>query len=129
MTDTELLTLLDRLRSVLISVSTGGPRIGEVNHQYQQDYRDAADALTERGIENPLQYDDLWQWYGKWSADLPSYASRRVFIAELFVPLIASVRAVRVSVPEPTGWERVDRVMADARERLPARRTKSIISR
>lgn len=119
MNDAELLATLDRMRSTMISVATGGPRIGMVNHEFQEDYRAVADALAEREIENPLPYGDLWQWYGKWSADLDGYASRRTYVADLFTPLIARVHSVRVSAAEPTGWARVDRTMLDARERLP----------
>lgn len=119
MTDAELLATLDRMRSTMISVATGGARIGMVNHEFQEEYRAVADALAERGIENPLPYGDLWQWYGKWSADIPGYAPRRAYVAELLAPLIARVRSARVSDSEPTGWERVDRTMQDARERLP----------
>lgn len=93
MTDAELLGLLDKMRGVMVAVATGGPRIGEVNDEFQRNYRAAADALTERGIENPLPYADLWQWYGKWSADLLSYASRRAYVAELFTPLLGSLQA------------------------------------
>ncbi len=103
----------------MISVATGGARIGMVNHEFQEEYRAVADALAERGIENPLPYGDLWQWYEKWSADIPGYAPRRAYVAELLAPLIARVRSARVSDSQPTGWERVDRTMQDARERLP----------
>lgn len=123
MTDAELLALLDKMRGVMVAVATGGPRIDEVNDEFQNDYRTAADALTERGIESPLPYADLWQWYGKWSADLPGYAPRRAYVAELFTPLLSRVRSVRVSKAEPTGWVRVDRTMVDARERLARART------
>lgn len=118
MTDSDLLALLDKLRSVMISVATGGARIQSVNHEFQNDYREVADELRDRGISNSLPYDDLWQWYGKWSADLEGYGSRRAFVADLFSPLISQVRSLRVKEAEPTGWARLDRTMIDARERL-----------
>lgn len=124
MTDTELLALLDKMRAVMISVSTGGPRIGEVNHEYQEDFRDAADELQARGIENPLAYGDLWQWHGRWSQDdLPTYASRRVFVGAMFDPLISRIRSGRAATPDPTGWALVDRQIAEAADRLGQART------
>lgn len=81
MTDAELLSMLDRLRAVMISVATGGPRIQDVNHAFQEDYRAVALELELRGIENTLPYADLWQWYGKWSTDTPGYAPRRAYVA------------------------------------------------
>ena len=118
MNDQELLATLDVMRDTMISVSTGGARIESVNRAFQEQYRSVADALSFRNIENSLPYSDLWQWYGKWSSDLQGYASRRAFVADLFEPLIARARSARVSQGEPTGWERVDRTIQDARKRL-----------
>lgn len=123
MTDPELLALLDKLRAVMISVATGGARIGDVNHEFQEDFRSVADELAARGIENPLPYSDLWQWYGKWSADISGWGPRRAFVADLFAPLVARIRSGRVAQIELTGWERVDRAVSEARERLPRAKT------
>lgn len=124
MTDQELLARLDKMRAVMISVSTGGPRIGEVNFEFQEDFREVADALDERGIENPLTYSDLWQWHGRWGQDdLPTYASRRVFVGATFDPLIARIRSGRKTDPEPTGWILVDPQNKEAAVRLNQART------
>lgn len=93
MIDAEPLSMLDRLRSVMISVATGGPRIQEVNHAFQEDYRAVALELESRGIENTLLYSDLWQWCGKWSTDIAGYAARRAYVANLFEPLLRTTRA------------------------------------
>lgn len=119
MTDAELLQALDSLRNTMISVATGGPRINDVNDQYQRTYAVMAAALARRGIENPLPYGNLWDWYGRWtSGDMPTYHSRRVFTAELFSPLINRIRTGRIEEFEPTGWGRVDRVVGELRDRL-----------
>lgn len=124
MTDAELMGLLQQMRGTMVSVSTGGPRIGEVNHKFQQDYEDLTGELTARGIENPLPYDDLWQWHGRWSSgDLPSYASRRVFVAEIFDPIIKAIRNPSGPIAAPTGWARVDRTIGEARTRLAGAKT------
>jgi hypothetical protein len=124
MTDAELLARLDKLRSVMISVATGGPRIGEVNHDFQENFREASDELAAREIENPLPYGDLWQWHGRWSqGDLTTYASRRLFVGQMFDPLMARVRSGRTSEIEPTGWARVDRTIMQAGDRLAGAKT------
>jgi hypothetical protein len=93
MTNVELIALLDKLLAMMISVATGGPRIGELNDEFRRVCQDASDALAERGVENTLPFDDLWTWHGRWSAgDLPSYQSRRVFLNQIFRPLIARAR-------------------------------------
>ena len=86
--DTEgLLQQLDRLRDIMIAVSTGGPRINEVNAGYKKHYSQLSEQLEERGIQNIIPYADLWDWYGRWSSgDLPSYQSRREYISGLFEP-------------------------------------------
>ena len=128
--DTEdLLLQLDRLRNIMIAVSTGGPRINEVNAEYKRHYSQLTEQLEERGIQNPVPYPDLWDWYGKWSSgDLPTYQSRREYISGLFGPLVMrlqegpSSRGVEV-FPEPTGWPRIDRTLGDARTRLESAST------
>ena len=124
MTDAELLQALDYLRNTMVTVSTGGPRIEDVNHQFQQTYADVAAVLTRRGLENPLPYGNLWDWHGRWSSgDLPTYRSRRTFVGELFNLLINQIRTGRVEQYEATGWERVDRNVGGLRDRLASSTT------
>ena len=128
--DTEdLLRQLDRLRNIMNAVATGGPRINEVNAEYKGHYSQVTEQLEERGIQNPVPYRDLWDWYGKWSSgDLPTYQSRREYISGLFGPLDVrlregpSPRGMEV-FPEPTGWPRIDRTLGDARTRLESAST------
>lgn len=124
MTDEELLEAIEAQRLLMIAVATGGPRIDDVNAEYVQRRRLIERELARRGIENANPHSDLWRWYGKWSSgDFPTYQSRRGYISELFEPLIdrlttrASER-MTVVPDEPTGWERVDRVMDAARRQL-----------
>lgn len=124
----ELITTLERLRDMMVSVSTGVRRIQEVNDEYRQLYATADDALTKRGIANPNLFPDLWDWYGRWSGgDLPSYRSRRQFLADLFNPLLKQVREYAAGRPplvhEPTGWPKVDRSVGEIRRRLAEART------
>ena len=62
----ELLQLLDRLRNLMIAVSTGGPRINNVNANYKENYSKLNEQLKARIVQNPIPYVDLWDWYGKW---------------------------------------------------------------
>jgi hypothetical protein len=120
----EIRASLKEMRSILIAVATGGPRIGEVNDSYQQLFEGVNSNLHILGLENTVPYRDLWQWYGRWSSgDLPTYQSRRVHIAEIIDPLIESLDFGRhqkapTAPPEPTGWARVDRTMERARRDL-----------
>ena len=119
MTDTELITALRTLRDMMISVSTGGPRIDDVNAEFQEIYEEVDAALRRRNIANTIPYDDLWVWYGRWSGgDLPTYKSRRLHVGELVTPLIDQVKTVNASAAPATGWARVDRSVGAMREQL-----------
>lgn len=119
----DLLRILERMRGMMVAVSTGGPRIDDINDEYRELYSRSTDMLTEIGIENPVPFPDLWDWYGRWSSgDLPSYQSRREYLSEMFNPLLQQVRdhaSGRVPTRvEPTGWPKVDRAVGEARRRL-----------
>ena len=123
MNDKELIDALEFLKNTMIAVATGGPRINEIDDRYMQVLADVAEELTQRGIENPIVYGSLWDWYGRWSSgDLPTYQSRRVFIGDLIGPLLNRVRTGRTEEIPPTGWTRVDRTVGRLRDRLAASR-------
>ena len=120
----ELLKAIELQKNLMVSVSTGGARIQDVNNEYQSRIPLIQEGLSERNIEDTNPFNDLWQWYGKWSdGSLPSYKSRRLYLLEMFNPLIASVKKLQ-SQPlnpvfeEPTGWMRVDRSLGEIKLRL-----------
>jgi len=107
----------------MIAVATGGPRIQDVNEQYQRLFATVGGELARRHIDNPITYGSLWDWYGRWSTgDLPSYQSRRVFVGELINPLVNRIRTGRIEDTQPTGWQRVDRTVGELRDRLASAR-------
>lgn len=123
MADEELIAALEQIKVLLISVSTGGQRIQDVQDRYQEMHASVAMELARRGLPNPIAFDNLWDWYGRWSSgDLPTYKSRREFIGEMVNPLVNQIRKGRVELPPPTGWQRVDRGMGEMRDRLAAAR-------
>lgn len=123
MNEEELIHALEFLRNTMIAVATGGPRIDEVNDQYMQTFAGVEEKLAQRGIDNPITYTSLWDWYGRWSSgDLPTYQSRRVFVADLIGPLLQRIRTGRTEEVPPTGWTRVDRTVGRLRDRLAASR-------
>lgn len=124
MTDGELLELIEEQKALMIDVATGGSRIQEVNDTYRDRRSSLRQELGRRGLDDPSPFVDLWAWYNKWSSgDLPSYQSRRVFIAELYEPVIRSVEeGPGARAREPTGWARVDRTVTELRGRLASAR-------
>lgn len=128
MDDQELIALLERMRDMMVTVSTGGPRIDDLNREYRDLYSAADYQLKQRGLKHQNPFPDLWDWYGRWrSGDLPSYQSRRLFLADLFTPMLEQLRDLAAGraprIEEPTGWPRVDRTVGEIRGRLAAAET------
>jgi hypothetical protein len=116
----QLLRELEAQRNTMVSVATGGARIQTVNAEYVERREAIADALAERQIDDPNPYTDLWQWYGNWSSDLPTYQSGRTFIGEMYNDLLARIRQESRGegyrmFEEPTGWAKVDRSLGEIR--------------
>lgn len=123
MTDLELIKIIEHLRNVMVVTSTGGESIQGQNQEFIDQYTAADIELRKRKISNPIQYSDLWDWHGRWSSgDLPTYRSRREFLANLFNPLLQQLRAIASGKTGesfiPTGWLRVDRIVGEARQCL-----------
>jgi hypothetical protein len=111
----ELIQQIEAQKGLMIAVATGGPKIKDVNAQYQHRRLEILTKLQEIGIDDPNPYPDLWSWYGKWSdGSLPSWQARRNYIGTLYQLLLdaLSMRSKTTSAvqpQEPTGWARVDR--------------------
>lgn len=124
MTDHEAISAIEAQRILMVAVATGGPRIETVNREYVDRRVELGAELKRRGLQDPNPYRDLWDWYGKWSSgDLPTYWSRRMYLSELYGPLLERVqRGPAVEGPqlfgEATGWARVDRALGDMRQQL-----------
>jgi hypothetical protein len=106
--------LIQAQKALMIAVATGGPRIKDVNKEYEERRLEIKEALARLSTDDPNPYLDLWTWYGKWSnGSLPTYRSRRTYISSLYQPLLdalqLSTKEKPIVLPEPTGWARVDR--------------------
>lgn len=111
-----LITEIEAQKVLMISVATGGPRIKEVSKDYVNRRSLIRMELSRLDIEDPNPFPDLWTWHGRWSdGSLPTWRSRRSYIAELYQPLLDALcltpkqRAIQPA--EPTGWTRVDRIV------------------
>lgn len=77
----------------MISVATGGSRIDDVNAKYMERRAVISAELQRRGLSDPNPHGDLWDWYARWSSgDMPSWAKRRAYIAQMYQPTIDRVR-------------------------------------
>lgn len=79
-TDEELIAEIEKQRSLMSAVATGGPKIDTVNSEYIERRNRIAAELRRRSLADPNPHGDLWAWYGRWSAgDLRGWASRRAY--------------------------------------------------
>jgi hypothetical protein len=109
-------------RAIMTSVATGGARIQDADDYYvARQARIRGQLPATVAYDNP--YGSLWDWYGFWKDNLPTYADRRKHVRDLFAAAIEAV-AARPSQPavprDPTGWDRVDRTLTKARFALDA---------
>lgn len=112
--------------AMMADVATGGKPIQEVNDHYRARQQRLVTMTSNAEIEYKNQFEDLWDWYGYWKEHFAHYSERRQFIRKLFSPTITAITtrstAIRTLSREPTGWERVDRGMAKARQQLTSAR-------
>jgi hypothetical protein len=123
-----LLGLINAERAQMTAVATGGPDIKSVNWEYRKRRLMIVELCASLGIADPNPYPDLWDWFGKWSSDLPRWRDRREHLRDLFTATEHSLQGIasgREVVPErdATGWERVDLEQSKAREALARAKT------
>lgn len=123
-TKDQLIAEVNYLKDIMISVSTGGQKIQDVNDQYQKRYNLVDKALKRLTLENSNSFKDLWQWYARWSSgEMPQYKDRRAFIGEMYGNLLKELQEteqpelLNVTV-NLTGWERIDRSVKEIKMRL-----------
>lgn len=120
----EIAEVLEHVKGILIAVATGGPRINAVNDEYKRSYCLLSELLEVRGLTNPIPYDDLWEWYGKWSSgDLPTWRSRREYVCGILEPVEKTLQGGYPDLGselflKETGWARVDRSLDEVRSQL-----------
>lgn len=120
----QLIVEVNYLKDTMISVSTGGQRIQDVNDEYQKRFSLVDKALKRIAFENPNKFGDLWTWYARWSSgEMPQYKDRRAFIAEMYGNLLKALQEteqpelLNISV-NLIGWERIDRTVKEIKVRL-----------
>jgi hypothetical protein len=122
-TQDQLVAAIEEQKSLMISVATGERRIQDANEEYKKRRGEIGKMLQTKSINDPNLFFDLWSWYKRFkSGDLPTYASRRQFMSELYDPLLARLQQDGSSTPgmfdEPTCWAKVDRTVTEIRQRL-----------
>ena len=111
-----VIALINAEKDTLIKAGTGMLQIrdAKVNNEYKANHSYLVSLLKNLGLEPVHAYTDLWGWYNDYNLrELKTYKSRRVFIKDIFEPLLNTIQNSEESVLqlisyEPTGWEKVD---------------------
>jgi hypothetical protein len=128
--------LLDRLRrdvdaemQLLVDVACREADFKQVNDESKSRRRRMRGELKEVGLDDPNPWPDLWNWYGYYSRNLPSYQERREHILSTYQPLLDALdgledRRVGTGIATAaTGWTEVDRQVAALHGRYARART------
>lgn len=107
---------IETVRNIMISVATGGSRIQDENDRYQKLQNDIVTNCKKLNLTYNNTYVKLWDWYGKWKADFPTWQERRAYIHELFSPTFAYFEEVEAlqnmdTLVELSEWERIERTI------------------
>ena len=118
----QLKTDIENVKDLMIAVSTGGPRIQEVDARYKSLNSSIYRRCKQLNIKYNNPFAGLWDWYYKWSSELPTYQSRRLFINELFSPTLTAFEengantGIAVPIVELNGWDRINRTVVKIKQ-------------
>jgi len=93
-----LVNKVRQIQSIMVDVGTGGSLIQEREDEYIVIYLDIAteiENLLKAGLtlQHHNSFRTLWDWYGYWSSKLPSHASRREYVRELYASLVNPIES------------------------------------
>ena len=116
-TKESLLVLINEEMNTLIKAATAviSIRDSKENDSYRRNHEYIDDILKKLGLEPIHKYRDLWDWYNDYkNRELKTYESRRVFIRQLYRPLIELIQnsdenRTGLFHYEKTGWDKVDK--------------------
>lgn len=90
-----VIRLLEKEREILIAVGTGEIKIKgmQENEHYKEKHAYICGILKSLCLDHINPYDDLWSWYNDYNTrELKTYKSRRIFIRDMYEPLLATIR-------------------------------------
>ncbi len=87
----EFLITIQKLQSIMIGVATNQQeyRIQDYEEEYKELYREIVSQIEDfqsegLSIENPNNFQSLWDWYKHWKANLSTLAWRGAYIHNLY---------------------------------------------
>ncbi|MCZ4553690.1 hypothetical protein [Gordonia rubripertincta] len=112
----QLKELVERQANIIVSTGTGKGAFDDFDADYQKMDREVSAQFKRLGLAPPFPWRSLWEWHGYYAQELPTYASRRLFVGKLkrkaLDELDAQTNSLAVHDPaedqsDPT-WEGID---------------------
>ena len=108
---------LNAIKDLMISVATGGPKIQSVEARYKSLQASIAPQCKLLNITYNNSFSSLWDWYARWSNEMPHYQERRQFVNDLFAPTFEAFSndgtspSIATPIVELCDWERINRTV------------------
>ena len=92
-----LLIKIQELQSIMVNVATGSASIQNEEDSYIKLYQEISSysrKLQQEGLirKNPNDFSSLWHWHSYWKSELDGYASRRLFVGELYGSIVVPIQ-------------------------------------
>ena len=118
---TRLKQNIETVKNIMVSVAIGDKMINEEEDRYKSIQVQIERDCKKLNLTYNNTYSSLWEWYGKWKADFPTYQERRIYIKELFSPTLAYFEETENDKNIETfvnldDWERIKRTIAKIKE-------------
>lgn len=108
---------LDAMKDVMISVATGGARIESVDARYKSLQLSISQKCKLLKVQYNNGFATLWEWYGRWSNNLPTYRERREYISDLLAPTFEAIDSCGIDpdfalpIIDLNDWGRINRTV------------------
>lgn len=113
----QLKSSIEEIQNIMVSVATGGPRIETKEMRYKELDGLIRNSLGLLKIQYLNPHLSLWDWYGEWRRNLPTYQERREYIHTLFSNLSeyftedVGGREAITPLVDLTDWHRIQRTV------------------
>lgn len=112
----EVRAALEAQAALIVETGTGGRPFDNVDAEYQERHRVLMANLERLGIGLPYPWASLWEWYGYYSQELPTYRSRRENIRDRTRAAVDTLNALEAvgqvhdpgSVDDTPTWDAVN---------------------
>lgn len=107
---------IEIIKGIMVSVSTNGSRIQDEEIRYKSLHYQIQTNCKKLNIPYNNFFTSLWDWYGKWKVDFPTYQERRNYVKNLFEQTLvyfeeSDKQEVAETLVELDNWDKIKRTV------------------